>query len=43
MQALLPQIVEQALKDLSSWGIEAQRKESAGDFDYTVVAEEAVK
>ena len=43
MQALLPQIVEQALKDLGSWGIEAQRKESAGDFDYTVVAEEAVK
>ena len=43
MQDLLPQIVEQALKDLSSWGIEAQRKESAGDFDYTVVAEEAVK
>ena len=43
MQALLPQIVEQALKDLGNWGIEAQRKESAGDFDYTVVAEEAVK
>lgn len=43
MQALLPQIVEQVLKDLGNWGIEAQRKESAGDFDYTVVAEEAVK
>ena len=43
MQALLPQIVEQALKDLGNWGIEAQQKESAGDFDYTVVAEEAVK
>ena len=43
MQALLPQIVEQALKDLGNWGIEAQRKESAGDFDYTVVAEAAVK
>ena len=26
MQALLPQIVEQALKDLGNWGIEAQRK-----------------
>ena len=43
MQALLPQIVEQELKDIGNWGIEAQRKESAGDFDYTVVAEEAVK
>ncbi|MBP8599483.1 MAG: HyaD/HybD family hydrogenase maturation endopeptidase [Selenomonas sp.] len=43
MQALLPQIVEQILKDLRGWGIEAQRKEIAGDFDYSVVAEEAVK
>lgn len=43
MQALLPQIVEQILKDLRDWGIEAQRKETAGDFDYSVVAEEAVK
>ena len=43
MQALLPQIVEQILKDLRDWGIEAQRKENAGDFDYSVVAEEAVK
>mgnify|MGYP000090040325 FL=1 len=43
MQALLPQIVEQILKDLRDWGIEAQRKEIAGDFDYSVVAEEAVK
>ena len=43
MQALLPQIVEQALTDLRSWGIEAQLKDAAGDFDYTVVAEEAVK
>ena len=43
MQALLPQIVEQILKDLRGWGIEAQRKETAGDFDYSVVAEEAVK
>lgn len=43
MQALLPQIVEQILKDLRDWGIEAQRKETDGDFDYSVVAEEAVK
>ena len=43
IQALLPQIVEQILKDLRDWGIEAQRKETAGDFDYSVVAEEAVK
>ena len=43
MQALLPQSVEQILKDLRDWGIEAQWKETAGDFDYSVVAEEAVK
>ena len=43
MQALLPQMVEQALTELRGWGIEPERKDIADAFDCTVVAEEAVK
>lgn len=40
MKALLPRMAEQALAELSAWGVEAVEKEQAGILDDTVVAEE---
>ena len=43
MQALLPQIVNQALQELDHWGIKYQAKETAEEIDLGRVPEENVK
>lgn len=39
MQQLLPQVVDQALRELKVWGIEPQEKETAGRLNFGTVAE----
>lgn len=43
MQKLMPQVVEQALKELAAWGIKPQVKENAAALDFGIVAEEAIR
>ena len=43
MQKLMPQVVEQALKELAAWGIRPQVKENAAALDFGIVAEEAIR
>ena len=43
MQKLMPQVVEQALKELAAWGIKPQVKENAVALDFGIVAEEAIR
>ena len=43
MQKLMPQVVEQALKELAAWGIKTQVKENAAALDFGIVAEEAIR
>lgn len=43
MKKILPNMVEQALKELSAWGITATKKANVTELTDTVVAEEAVK
>ncbi|WP_026765658.1 HyaD/HybD family hydrogenase maturation endopeptidase [Selenomonas ruminantium] len=40
MMKLLPQMVEQALKELKNWGIEPRKREHVDDMDYNKVAED---
>ena len=40
MMELLPQMVEQALKELKNWGIEPRKREHVEDMDYNKVAED---
>ena len=40
MMKLLPQMVEQALKELKNWGIEPRKRENVDDMDYHNVAED---
>ncbi|WP_037353120.1 HyaD/HybD family hydrogenase maturation endopeptidase [Selenomonas sp. FC4001] len=40
MMKLLPQMVEQALKELKNWGIEPRKRENVNDMDYHKVAED---
>ena len=39
MQKLLPEMADQALQELTGWGIHPTPKKDAGDMDYTRVAE----
>ncbi|SFW28131.1 HyaD/HybD family hydrogenase maturation endopeptidase [Selenomonas ruminantium] len=39
MMELLPQMVEQALKELKNWGIEPRKREAAEKMNYNTVAE----
>ena len=43
MQKLMPQVVEQALKELEAWGIKPREKENAAALDFGIVAEEAIR
>ena len=43
MQKLMPQVVEQALRELAAWGIKPQVKENAAALDFGIVAEEAIR
>ena len=43
LQKLMPQVVEQALKELAAWGIKPQVKENAAALDFGIVAEEAIR
>ena len=43
MRELLPQMAENALRELRAWGVEPAPKAEAGNLDLTTVAEEAVK
>ncbi len=43
MQKLMPQVVEQALKELAAWGIKPQVKDNAAALDFGIVAEEAIR
>ena len=40
MMELLPQMVEQALKELKNWGIEPRKREQVDNMDYHKVAED---
>ena len=40
MMELLPQMVEQALKELKNWGIEPRKRDNVDDMDYHKVAED---
>lgn len=40
MMKLLPQMVEQALKELKNWGIEPRKREIVDEMDYNKVAED---
>ena len=40
MMKLLPQMVEQVLKELKNWGIEPKKREHVDDMDYHKVAED---
>ena len=40
MMKLLPQMVEQALKELKNWGIEPRKRANVDDMDYHKVAED---
>ena len=40
MMELLPQMVEQALKELKNWGIEPRKRAKVDDMDYNKVAED---
>ena len=40
MMKLLPQMVEQALKELKNWGIEPRKRDNVDDIDYHKVAED---
>jgi len=43
MQALLPVMAENAVKELRAWGVDVQSKDVTGDQDLSTVAEECVR
>ena len=43
MQAILPVMAENAVKELKAWGVDVQPKDVTGDQDLSTVAEECVR